>query len=499
MPKCFIFSIGGSGARILESFTNLIAAGCAYDQLKSWSFEPVIIDLDTSNGNTTSCIKTLQLYEKLYNDVCSSTGESPYFKFPISRSIGTGTDFLMQLTADANNTLSNTISYNALADFKDKGLVNLLYSDHVLQMPLKHGFKGVPSIGNVVLNQFKGNPIFESFTKQYQPGDRIVVIGSIFGGTGAAGIPLLLKNIRAMGGSLANAPIALLSVLPYFQIKSSENSMIDSDSFITKTKAALSYYNDNLTEPNDTYYVGYNDKAIYENHEGGTNQNNNPHAIEVLASTSIFHFLSKSDSDFKAFADKSTYIPSREFFICGFKNKGNIINFSTLEGDLAKWIKKPLTCFYYSALMGYFIGVSFVNAGRDVQVFNIKFSAGFQSSNFIKNFTEFQNNFMKWLHKLSNSNGELKFIPFETVEDLNQVESQFEDNKRLPLLIKDVTIPTKKGLLGFGTKTADSIRDSFSHFTKDVRGVGANDAHLFSEVSYQVPVTFIEEWNINLN
>ena len=58
------------------------------------------------------------------------------------------------------------------------------------------GFVGNPNIGSVVLNQFKDSDEFKGFSNIFGEGDRIFIISSIFGGTGAAGFPTILKNIR---------------------------------------------------------------------------------------------------------------------------------------------------------------------------------------------------------------------------------------------------------------------------------------------------------------
>lgn len=494
MAKCFIFAIGGSGARILESFTHLIAAGCAYQELQGWEFEPILIDLDTSNGNTVRCIDALQTYEKIQTELNGTTGQSPYFRLPLRRSIGTQRDFMMQLQADGTNNLSSSIGYPTLYDQKDRFLVDLLYSSEVLSMSLDKGFKGVPSIGNVVLNQFKANSLYGSFLQQFQPGDRIVVIGSIFGGTGAAGLPILLKNFRASGmAAVSDAPIAAIPVMPYFQVTGNSDSMINSDSFITKTKAALYYYEQNLTEANMTYYVGYNSTQQFENSEGGHDQKNDPMAVEVIAATAIFDFLTKPATSFQDFSNQAQYPASREFYINGFRaNSEGVFDLSTLEGNMKRWLKVPLINYYYSCLMGYFTGIKLTEAKSDVSVTTVKFPATFGQSDFIRDYFKYQQLFMAWLHKLSNNAGAPKFIPFETVNNLNEVEG-WNRTGQLPFLIKGIPI-TKKTWHGLTKRLPTIIKEEFSHFKGDTSSVAASNCHLFSEVSYLCAKTFMDEY-----
>ena len=58
------------------------------------------------------------------------------------------------------------------------------------------GFVGNPNIGSTVLNQFRYSDVFQAFAENFGANDRIFIVSSIFGGTGAAGFPILLKNIR---------------------------------------------------------------------------------------------------------------------------------------------------------------------------------------------------------------------------------------------------------------------------------------------------------------
>jgi len=96
------------------------------------------------------------------------------------------------------------------------------------------GFVGNPNIGSVVLNQFQDSEEFRDFANNFNEQDRIFIISSIFGGTGAAGFPIILKNIRNAPniqnanarGFLQNAKIGALTVCPYFNIQADEQSPI---------------------------------------------------------------------------------------------------------------------------------------------------------------------------------------------------------------------------------------------------------------------------------
>ena len=75
-------------------------------------------------------------------------------------------------------------------------LTSLLFADYQLENKMNIGFVGSPNIGSVALNMVKDSEEFKAFANVFNEGDRIFFISSIFGGTGAAGFPILVKNIR---------------------------------------------------------------------------------------------------------------------------------------------------------------------------------------------------------------------------------------------------------------------------------------------------------------
>ena len=155
----------------------------------------------------------------------------------------------------ANTKFKDYIGFNQLEriDKSNKALADILFSGKsinkggeevdLLETEMDIGFVGNPNIGSVVLNQFKDSDEFREFASNFNANDRIFIISSIFGGTGAAGFPTILKNIRdAMNnpnidskGFLQNAKIGAITVLPYFNIKKEDDSPIQKSDFIAKT------------------------------------------------------------------------------------------------------------------------------------------------------------------------------------------------------------------------------------------------------------------------
>jgi hypothetical protein len=182
-------------------------------------------------------------------------------------------------------------------DRHDADIVNLLFSKENLEANLNVGFKGNPNMGSIVLNQFTDSEAFKIFGQSFNQDDSIFIINSIFGGTGAAGYPLLLKLLRSGAARIPNKEvikdslIGAITYLPYFKLKDGE---IKSQSFLGKAKAALDYYNRtiiNSKQINAQYFLGdQENNTTYDNHVGSKEQKNDSHFLELAGALSIFDF-----------------------------------------------------------------------------------------------------------------------------------------------------------------------------------------------------------------
>lgn len=314
---CYIFAIGGTGARILTSLTHMLAAGSEYDRLKTWRFVPIIIDLDKNNGNLAACTQLMQKYKSIQEFIEPKEKQNyRFFRYPIetlkkvsgSEKLTDTYTFASNIKSD--NNLGKLINYSTLGNTAaTKGtreLIDLLYTKEDKEMQLDMGFKGKPHIGSVFFEQFSDvndDSALSVFAEKFDASkDRIFIISSIFGGTGAAGFPWLVKFLRKANNStnkLKGAKIGALSVQPYFSVSIDASSAIDSNSFHTKTKSALKYYSKNLKNHlNAIYYVGDSESPIeLKNKEGGGGQKNPSSAIELIGATSILDFLNIKNED----------------------------------------------------------------------------------------------------------------------------------------------------------------------------------------------------------
>lgn len=293
MSKLYLFAIGGSGSRVLKSLTMLLASGVKIE----YEIVPMIIDPDFSNGDLLRTVNLMRLYQEIHSVLDFNNNEQNGFFRNSITALNNDGNYLLPLVGTSG------ISYEAYLDLstmstENQALIRMLFSNANLSSDMNVGFKGNPNIGSVVLNQFAESKEFESFASNFMDGDKVFIISSIFGGTGASGFPLLLKTMRTdKNAALANSPIGAVSLLPYFNLKTDNNSSIQADSFITKAKAALNYYEKNVTGNNtldDMYYLGDSLLSVYDNNDGGDRQQNDAHLIELLAALSIVDFSSKN-------------------------------------------------------------------------------------------------------------------------------------------------------------------------------------------------------------
>ncbi len=345
--KLFVFGIGGTGARVLRSLTMLLAAGVRLDQ--NTEIIPIIVDMDTANGDTNRTKRLINNYRDIRSKAYSQNPDEGFF-YPDLKTLASykATNFKGNLKdsfqldfGGIDETFYRYIHGDQL-DNIDENLLNALFdnsqpppngvkgtSPTELHLKLSMGFKGNPNIGSIVFNNLIYTDEFRYFEDICDEKDKVFIISSIFGGTGSAGFPQLVKNIRNSDkAAVKNVQIGALIVMPYFKISTDrEESVIDMHNFNSKTKAALSYYSTELDDQvNDTYYLGCNETGdSYENHEGGESQKNKAHLIELLGASSVTHFARLNTSNM-AGADHSRF--GYNYYEYGIKNEPRSLDFS---------------------------------------------------------------------------------------------------------------------------------------------------------------------------
>ncbi|MBO5626794.1 MAG: hypothetical protein J5953_13535 [Prevotella sp.] len=312
MKKVFVFCIGGTGIRVMKSITMLMASGMSTN---GYTVVPVILDPHLDLEEKKNLHTLLGSYQDIYKRSTQGGGGSlNHLDGFFNSEIVTINELNNQLndtqqSSGANERFRSYINEaNIAAHDINKYFIQTLFSTKNLDSPLSVGFKGNPNVGTVVLGEMiEGADWFKAFKQHCEKGDRVFIISSIFGGTGASGYPLLEKKIRHADSQPAvkNALMGAVTVLPYYGLKdpSTTGSDIDSANFYTKTKAALAYY-EKTVKSDYLYYAGETSLIqVYENDE--KKQDDKAHFIELVAASALFDFLQREKPESQQFLTRA--------------------------------------------------------------------------------------------------------------------------------------------------------------------------------------------------
>lgn len=328
MSKTYIFAVGGTGARVMRSLTMVLASGG--NQIpKDMEIVPMIYDYDVDNGDKDRSDKVMNLYKEIHDSIYEKSnaitvdrskgvffsgkmsmikeqdGENAYdTKKKISKDSGFNVD--MKTCIEKDRVIGNQSQYLTLKDYINydqlsttvQRLIDTLYTDEEKEMTLEKGFKGRPNVGCVVIDKIADLAEYRHFRIVFNENDRIIIVGSLFGGTGATCIPSLLRMLRD-DTKTKNAKIAVIAALPYFNVTPNPDSAIDSDTFPAKTKAAIDTYRGMVyRKANAVYFLGDNgSQGAFENHEGREEQKNKAALCELEGAFDVLHFINLPDRE----------------------------------------------------------------------------------------------------------------------------------------------------------------------------------------------------------
>lgn len=467
MGKLYVFAIGGSGSRVLRSLTMLLANGI---KLKCGDeIVPLIIDPDSSNGDLVRTVDLMRLYNQLHSQLVFGNNVQNTFFCTDIKSFNNA-DYLLPLEGTSGITFDNFMQVSTMSK-ENQALMKMLFSEKNLASNMDVGFKGNPNIGSVVLNQFIQSGIYKAFENDFIQGDKVFIISSIFGGTGASGFPLLLKTLRTSTNSaLAEAPIGAVSLLPYFNLKADDNSEIKADSFVTKAKAALNYYEKNVSGNNtlnDMYYLGDSfSSGGYNNNDGGSRQSNPAHLIELLSALAIIDYDSKQaqpqgPTNFHEFGMQS--------------GSAQTVNFSDFGYSTQALLMRPMAQF---AIFNAYLSkrsVSHRISQKWARDRNQLLGGSFFSSSFYKEFNMFLSYYNAWLTELKDKDNKIGFNPFldnDKNDDILSVvdgikpEYRFLSKKSCDLL--DVTLSNNLSNVQRNSSAPQTFMELFYTSTKEL-------------------------------
>lgn len=331
MNTKYFIGVGGTGARIAEALLHVCAAGLGPDQLGI-----ILIDPDDSNGNLDRTRRLLTGYLDARTRMKGFGGASRFFHTEIVTPTEPE-DVVWRIFADRNVTLSSRINYDNLksAGSPMANLMEVLFSEQELKTSLNEGFRGHPSIGAVIMSNMDESTdpwkwILERLANapaRPQEFD-IFLAGSVFGGTGAAGVPTFgaPKMLKQRDGALigrespARSKVRLggALVLPYFsfglegtrELEAKGQMFKRPDDFPLATRVALEYYaaKYDAVKQDGSRSLGFDEvfllgdsllQSVGTFGEGSTRQNNRPHYIELAGAFAALDFFREGDGTAK--------------------------------------------------------------------------------------------------------------------------------------------------------------------------------------------------------
>jgi len=317
----YVFSVGGTGARCLESLIYLCAMGIYLDQ----PLFPIFVDPDQSNGNITRTLSLIQKY-KLIREHLPRPSKDYLFNTEIiycdEESVPDTRVIIPNLynpnsgLDPSQNKLSHFIEYETkLHGTEYKFLADLLFSKEELNMDMSAGYRGIPSIGSILMTDIQNQAFWTELRGRLEEdtASRVFIFASLFGGTGASGYPVISKLIK---NASPTTKVGGVLMLPYFKLKDPENLqkyqeslkkekiMPNSKSFMINAKTACEFYKNNYSQIDSNYFLGddFEHCKQYENYAiGSAEQKNDAHMLELMAAYAAIDFFHRESGNFKPF------------------------------------------------------------------------------------------------------------------------------------------------------------------------------------------------------
>jgi hypothetical protein len=309
--KLYVICIGGSGAKCLESLIHVAATGVLGDS----KLEVLFVDPDESNGNVERTRNSLNIYQKCQELV--NAGDRSIDAGWMSAQIKYHGLWSPFAETSQSRDLGSFFHYNALksTDPALSSFFDVLYSADERNQNLDEGFRGRPAIGAAVMSQIDlrrlgeepWSSLLQSIEADAMNGQnpRVLLCGSMFGGTGASGLPTIAQLINYRFNNIRQSiRLGCVFLLPYFSFtappdaENQEGLFASADGFLLKTEAALQYLADRGGDLFDTIYLLGNETTENANFSiGRSSQRNSPHFIELMAALAAKDFLFEDRMD----------------------------------------------------------------------------------------------------------------------------------------------------------------------------------------------------------
>jgi hypothetical protein len=353
--KYILLGVGGTGAKVVEAALVLLASGLGPSRVHVG-----LIDQDMGNGNvarTHSFINNLARFRDAWKK-----GADNSLDWSARSSLRFGSVEVLPLfgSQNINNTQETTALWcpeqkeGTLRDIMGKNLPSdehkelfdlLFMADEEEQLlPLGQGYRGRAHVGSAAMSAAlmeDSNPLIRRLRAIIEDGGydeaNIFLVGSAFGGTGAAGFPTLARSLLRLTQreDFTNAEkvhVAGQLMLPYFRFNGPGDedagpSVVTADELMPKAQLALEYYY-NLFEHEKAldrlYVTGWDSLFDLKYHKSGSKLQTNPALLpELIAATAMLDFFGR-DTPKDAEADGAVSVVS-----------------SARQGTVIKWADLP--------------------------------------------------------------------------------------------------------------------------------------------------------------
>jgi hypothetical protein len=315
--------MGGSGMRAAESLSYLIAAGL-FDG-KADTIHMLLVDAHKTNRNMQKAQTVALDYQALKktfnvnNDFGSFKPRLEIYEWNMMfhskhfEHVGVDKVSLKHL-AEVDQSGQECGDNESV--HKAKMLMEALYTVEERECAVAQGYHARPAIGaafgtaaSKATGQDQGNSGFRRFTRvlgeDLESRDvKLALVGSLFGGTGAAGLSSLVRAFFQEGARDGRSKLTIggFFMLPYFRfhppIGSGPESVIQTNLFKFGTRNALEYYNRrNLLKDGTSgffdaiYMLGFDDPTPRVPYHNDDAQYNPPHFVELETAMAVRDFL----------------------------------------------------------------------------------------------------------------------------------------------------------------------------------------------------------------
>jgi hypothetical protein len=309
MTNHFVLAFGGSGVRCAEALAYLCASRCLRQPLHI-----LIVDPDAANGNVDEATHQLQRYYAIQQRVnASDKADRAFFSTRLNDTFG-DKSFRWEYP-NQNQAFSTLINHTAQRP-EHQQLLELLYDSDDLAMTFEKGYVGRAHIGALDLLGTLQDAIQSAAASDEKPGAgddalqlffralraaaqggggaKLMVLGSIFGGTGASGLPTIPPLIQSALPLLRDKiEIACVPLAPYFSFPEGGAKDPNSQLHQLATQAALYHYAFTETGYQRAYLLGAPERQLTseKNWVGGSAQRNQSHYVELAAALAVAHFF----------------------------------------------------------------------------------------------------------------------------------------------------------------------------------------------------------------